>query len=175
MQKRATGPPPRFSDGTRRRVRFYGQPVPDRGGRRWTTSSNPRADGPTIAIILYREKDKNVVEYTFHDAKSPVGVAECRLLPTALKALLPETRQFGQVKISNKAWTLIKQKIIKVAGEGPPWVVIRAPCALMITIPVLPRFGPQSSRQKWVLSRSEMADKSSKITTFGYMQNAKNW
>jgi predicted nuclease of restriction endonuclease-like (RecB) superfamily len=47
-------------------------------------------DGPTIGLILCRGKNKTVVEYTLRDARSPIGVAEYRLLPLALKAQLPE-------------------------------------------------------------------------------------
>jgi len=54
-------------------------------------------DGPTIGLILCRGKNKTVVEYTLRDAKSPVGVAEYRLLPAALKAQLPGANQIKQV------------------------------------------------------------------------------
>jgi predicted nuclease of restriction endonuclease-like (RecB) superfamily len=56
-----------------------------------------KADGPTIGIILCRGKNKTVVEYTLRDAKKPIGVAEYRLLPPALKAQLPEASQLKQI------------------------------------------------------------------------------
>jgi hypothetical protein len=54
-------------------------------------------DAPTIGIILCRGKNKTVVEYTLRDAKSPIGVAEYRLLPPKLKAELPETKQLKRL------------------------------------------------------------------------------
>jgi predicted nuclease of restriction endonuclease-like (RecB) superfamily len=54
-------------------------------------------DGPTIGIILCRGKNKTIVEYTLRDAKSPIGVAEYRLLPPKLKAELPETKELKQI------------------------------------------------------------------------------
>ena len=50
-------------------------------------------DSPTIGIILCRGKNKTVVEYTLRDAKSPIGVAEYRLLPPKLKTKLPPVSQ----------------------------------------------------------------------------------
>jgi predicted nuclease of restriction endonuclease-like (RecB) superfamily len=50
-------------------------------------------DAATIGIILCRGKNKTVVEYTLRDAKSPMGVAEYRLLPPKLKAKLPPVSQ----------------------------------------------------------------------------------
>jgi len=50
-------------------------------------------DAPTIGIILCRGKNKTVVEYTLRDVKSPMGVAEYRLLPPKLKAELPAVSQ----------------------------------------------------------------------------------
>ncbi len=55
------------------------------------------ADGPTIGIILCRGKNKTVVEYTLHQARKPVAVAEYRLLPPRLKAQLPDASQLKQV------------------------------------------------------------------------------
>jgi predicted nuclease of restriction endonuclease-like (RecB) superfamily len=64
-------------------------------------------DSATIGIILCKGKNKTVVEYTLRDAKSPIGVAEYRLLPPKLKAKLPETKQLkklvaetGEVRIT---------------------------------------------------------------------------
>ena len=54
-------------------------------------------DSPTIGIILCKGKNKTVVEYTLRDAKSPIGVAEYRLLPPKLKAKLPETKQLKKL------------------------------------------------------------------------------
>ena len=54
-------------------------------------------DGATIGIILCRGKNKTVVEYTLRDARSPIGVAEYRLLPPKLKAELPETKELKQI------------------------------------------------------------------------------
>jgi predicted nuclease of restriction endonuclease-like (RecB) superfamily len=56
-----------------------------------------QADGPTIGIILCRGKNKTVVEYTLRDARKPIGVAEYRLLPLALKKQLPEASKLKQV------------------------------------------------------------------------------
>jgi len=50
-------------------------------------------DSPTIGIILCKGKNKTVVEYTLRDAKSPIGVAEYRLLPPKLKTKLPAVSQ----------------------------------------------------------------------------------
>jgi predicted nuclease of restriction endonuclease-like (RecB) superfamily len=52
-------------------------------------------DGPTIGIILCRGKNRTVVEYTLHQARKPVAVAEYRLLPPKLKAQLPTDRQLA--------------------------------------------------------------------------------
>jgi predicted nuclease of restriction endonuclease-like (RecB) superfamily len=54
-------------------------------------------DGATIGIILCRGKNQTVVEYTLRDAKSPIGVAEYRLLPPKLKAELPETKELKKL------------------------------------------------------------------------------
>jgi hypothetical protein len=54
-------------------------------------------DSPTIGLILCKGKNKTVVEYTLRDAKSPIGVAEYRLLPPKLKAELPETNQLKKL------------------------------------------------------------------------------
>jgi predicted nuclease of restriction endonuclease-like (RecB) superfamily len=50
-------------------------------------------DAATIGIILCRGKNKTVVEYTLRDAKSPMGVAEYRLLPPKFKTQLPPVSQ----------------------------------------------------------------------------------
>lgn len=48
-------------------------------------------DAATIGLILCKGKSKTVVEYTLRDMKSPMGVAEYRLLPPNLKRVLPTT------------------------------------------------------------------------------------
>ena len=55
------------------------------------------ADGPTLGIILCRGKNRTVVEYTLHQARKPVAVAEYRLLPPKLKAQLPDSDQLRQI------------------------------------------------------------------------------
>jgi predicted nuclease of restriction endonuclease-like (RecB) superfamily len=55
------------------------------------------SDGPTIGLILCRGKNKTVVEYTLRDAKSPLGVAEYRLLPSDLKTALPGVQQLKNI------------------------------------------------------------------------------
>jgi predicted nuclease of restriction endonuclease-like (RecB) superfamily len=60
-------------------------------------------DGATIGIILCRGKNQTVVEYTLRDAKSPIGVAEYRLLPPKLKAELPETKELKKLVAQTKA------------------------------------------------------------------------
>jgi predicted nuclease of restriction endonuclease-like (RecB) superfamily len=60
-------------------------------------------DAPTIGIILCKGKNQTVVEYTLRDAKSPIGVAEYRLLPPRLKAELPEAKQLKKLVAETKA------------------------------------------------------------------------
>jgi predicted nuclease of restriction endonuclease-like (RecB) superfamily len=50
-------------------------------------------DAPTIGLILCRGKNRTVVEYTLRDVKSPMGVAEYRLLPPKFKTKLPPVSQ----------------------------------------------------------------------------------
>jgi hypothetical protein len=54
-------------------------------------------DAPTIGIILCKGKNQTVVEYTLRDAKSPIGIAEYRLLPARLKAKLPDAKQLKRL------------------------------------------------------------------------------
>jgi len=54
-------------------------------------------DRPTIGLILCRGKNKTVVEYTLRDAKSPIGVAEYRLLPPRLKTQMPKADALKQL------------------------------------------------------------------------------
>jgi predicted nuclease of restriction endonuclease-like (RecB) superfamily len=67
------------------------------------------ADGPTIGIILCRGKNKTVVEYTLHQARKPVAVAEYRLLPAKYKAQLPDARQLKQVVAAGESEMAVKQ------------------------------------------------------------------
>lgn len=60
-------------------------------------------DAPTIGIILCRGKNKTVVEYTLRDARSPIGVAEYRLLPSKLKADLPGAKQLKELVAKTEA------------------------------------------------------------------------
>lgn len=49
-------------------------------------------EGPSIGIILCKEKDRTVVEYALHDARTPIGVATyqtTKKLPKELKGQLP--------------------------------------------------------------------------------------
>jgi predicted nuclease of restriction endonuclease-like (RecB) superfamily len=62
-------------------------------------------DAPTIGIILCKGKNRTVVEYTLRDAKSPIGVAEYRLLPPRLKAELPEAKQLKKLVAETEAPT----------------------------------------------------------------------
>jgi predicted nuclease of restriction endonuclease-like (RecB) superfamily len=54
-------------------------------------------DGPTIGLVLCRGKNRTVVEYTLSGAKSPIGVAEYHLMPSKLKAELPNTKALKKV------------------------------------------------------------------------------
>jgi hypothetical protein len=42
---------------------------------------------PSIGIILCKEKNRTVVKYTLHDAKTPIGVATYEITQTLAKAL----------------------------------------------------------------------------------------
>ena len=53
-------------------------------------------DGPTIGIILCREKDRTTVEFALRDTAKPIGVSEYRLttrLPRELRECLPTAGQ----------------------------------------------------------------------------------
>lgn len=53
-------------------------------------------DGPTIGIILCREKDRTTVEFALRDTAKPIGVSEYRLttrLPRELRSCLPSAAQ----------------------------------------------------------------------------------
>ena len=50
-------------------------------------------ENPSIGIILCKEKNRTIVEYTLHDARKPIGVATytiTRTLPKELKGQLPQ-------------------------------------------------------------------------------------
>ena len=49
---------------------------------------------PTIGLILCKERNRVVVEYTLRDSARPLGVATYRLLPDELKASLPSPEEF---------------------------------------------------------------------------------
>ena len=74
-------------------------------------------DGPTIGLILCRGKNKTVVEYTLRDAKSPIGVAEYRLLPPKLKAELPEASELKKL-VANTGRFRVKTKDLKRTSAG---------------------------------------------------------
>jgi nuclease YhcG-like protein len=54
-------------------------------------------DNPTIGLILCRGKNRTIVEYTLRDLKSPIGVAEYRLLTSELKENLPSVNELKNV------------------------------------------------------------------------------
>jgi predicted nuclease of restriction endonuclease-like (RecB) superfamily len=51
-------------------------------------------DNPTIGLILCKERNHVVVEYTLRDSARPLGVATYRLLPEELKTSLPSPEEF---------------------------------------------------------------------------------
>ncbi len=55
-------------------------------------------ENPSIGIILCKEKNRTVVEYALHNARSPIGVATyetTRTLPKALKGQLPSPKEIA--------------------------------------------------------------------------------
>lgn len=76
------------------------------------------ADNPTIGIILCRGKNKTVVEYTLHQARKPVAVAEYRLLPPKLKAQLPDAKKLKQVVAGGEFDKAVKQLPPKPKKKG---------------------------------------------------------
>ncbi len=57
-------------------------------------------ENPSIGIILCKEKNRTVVEYTLHDASKPVGVATyeiTRTLPKTLEGKLPSPREIADL------------------------------------------------------------------------------
>ena len=57
-------------------------------------------ENPAIGIILCKEKNRTVVEYTLHDAQKPIGVATyeiTRSLPQSLEGQLPSPEDIAQL------------------------------------------------------------------------------
>jgi len=50
-------------------------------------------DQPSIGLILCKERNRLVVEYTLRDTTKPMGVATYRVLPRNLKDEFPTARQ----------------------------------------------------------------------------------
>ena len=53
------------------------------------------SDGPSIGLILCRERNQIVVEYALRDSNRPLGVATYQLLPPELRASLPSPEQLA--------------------------------------------------------------------------------
>jgi hypothetical protein len=56
-------------------------------------------DGPSIGLILCKERNRVVAEYALRGAAKPIGIAEFRLmesLPEPLQASLPSVREIEQ-------------------------------------------------------------------------------
>ncbi len=57
-------------------------------------------EGPSIGIILCKEKNRTVVEYALHDVRKPIGVATyeiTRTLPKSLEGQLPSPKQISRL------------------------------------------------------------------------------
>ena len=57
-------------------------------------------EGPSIGIILCKEKNRTVVEYALHDARKPIGVATyhvSRELPKELEGQLPSPQEIARL------------------------------------------------------------------------------
>jgi len=57
-------------------------------------------ENPSIGIILCKEKNRTVVEYSLYDARSPIGVATYRTvkhLPKELKGMLPAPEEIAKL------------------------------------------------------------------------------
>ena len=57
-------------------------------------------ENPSIGLILCREKNRTIVEYSLHDARKPIGVATYRIvrrLPRELQKQLPSPRQIAEL------------------------------------------------------------------------------
>lgn len=58
------------------------------------------SEGPSIGIILCKEKNRTVVEYALHDTRKPVGVATyhvSRQLPKELEGQLPSPQEIARL------------------------------------------------------------------------------
>ena len=58
------------------------------------------SEGPSIGIILCKEKNRTVVEYALHDARKPIGVATyhvSRQLPKELEGQLPSPQEIARL------------------------------------------------------------------------------
>ncbi len=58
------------------------------------------SEGPSIGIILCKEKNRTVVEYALHDARKPIGVATYRVsrqLPKELEGQLPSPQEIARL------------------------------------------------------------------------------
>ncbi len=69
--------------------------VKDPTEREWYLLRHPQ-DGPTVGILLCKEKNRVVVEYALRDMSKPLGVAEYRLaqaLPAELQSALPSVEE----------------------------------------------------------------------------------
>ena len=58
------------------------------------------SEGPSIGIILCKEKNRTVVEYALHDARKPIGVATYRAsrqLPKELEGQLPSPQEIARL------------------------------------------------------------------------------
>ena len=53
-------------------------------------------DNPTIGILICKEKNKTIVEYSLRDISKPIGVSEYKItreLPEELKSSLPDIKE----------------------------------------------------------------------------------
>jgi predicted nuclease of restriction endonuclease-like (RecB) superfamily len=53
------------------------------------------SDGPSIGLILCKERNEVVVEYALRDSNRPLGVATYQLLPPEMQASLPSPEQLA--------------------------------------------------------------------------------
>ena len=72
-------------------------------------------DNPTIGLILCKERNRVVVEYTLRDSTRPLGVATYRLLPDDLQANLPSPQEF-----ETELRSIEEDECEQKAGQGPP-------------------------------------------------------
>lgn len=55
-------------------------------------------ENPSIGIVMCKEKNRTIVEYTLHSATKPIGVAtyeNTRSLPKELKGQLPQPEEIA--------------------------------------------------------------------------------